>query len=251
MCANNVFYSTSLGVFSYNIDGTNPISITGQNPLSTPEDTSLTLTITDFTFSETPSQITVLPGTNYTVTGNTITPNAHFNGALNVSMTATVNDVSSAIFNASVNVVSVNDTPIANDDSATVEQDSNTNNIDVISNDTDIDINDVIFVTTATTNGSGTVTLVNDIVIYSPAAGFSGIETITYTISDGTDTATGTLTITVTATEVTTPIPPDNSGGGSGGSISWLALLTLILMATHRRRIWTSLFNYSLRNSSL
>lgn len=251
MCANNVFYSTSLGVFSSSIDGTNPISITGQNPLSTPEDTSLTLTITDFTFSETPSQITVLPGTNYTVTGNTITPNAHFNGTLNVSMTATVNDVSSAIFNASVNVVSVNDTPIANDDSATVEQDSNTNNIDVISNDTDIDINDVIFVTTATTNGSGTVTLVNDIVIYSPAAGFSGIETITYTISDGTDTATGTLTITVTATEVTTPIPPANSGGGSGGSISWLALLTLILMATHRRRIWTSLFNYSQRNSSL
>jgi len=39
-------------------------------------------------------------------------------------------------------------------------------------------------------NPDGTVT-------YTPAPGFAGIDSFTYTVSDGTDTATGTVSVTV------------------------------------------------------
>ena len=227
MCANNVFYSTSLGVFSSDIDGPAPISITGQNSLSTAEDTSLTLTIADFTFSQTPSTLSVLPGTNYTVEDNTVTPSANFNGTLSVNVSATANNTNSATFNANVSVLAVNDAPIANDDSSTVEQDSNTNNIDVISNDTDVDINDVISVVSATANGTGTVTLASNTIVYTPAAGFNSTETITYSITDGTETATGTLTVTVVAPVPNIPPVPENDTATTitGNSIT-IAVLT-------------------------
>lgn len=337
-CTNNVFYSTSLGVFSSDIDELVLISITGQNSLSTEEDTSLTLTIADFTFSQTPSMLTVLPGANYSVVGNTVTPNANFNGTLSVNVRATAN---SAVFSTNVTILAVNDAPIANDDSTTVEQDSNTNNIDVLSNDTDVDMNDVLSIASVTANGTGTVTLANDTIVYTPAVGFNGTETITYTITDGTDTATGTLTVTVnalpvnnapiaqpdtgsttsgntittavltndsdadndslsissvstsgsgsvsiqgnniryasasdftgtevityevsdgqattsgtltvsvTAPPVPTPTPPASSGGNSGGSVSWYALLALVLMATRRYPALTSLANSTIRH---
>jgi hypothetical protein len=43
-------------------------------------------------------------------------------------------------------------------------------------------------------NADGTVT-------YTPDPGFSGVDTFTYTVSDGTTTATGTVTVTVTAAQ--------------------------------------------------
>ena len=227
MCSDNVFFSTSEGVFSSDIDGPAPIIITGQNSLSTAEDTSLTLTTADFTFSLTPSTLTVLPGTNYTVEDNTVTPSANFNGTLNVNVSATANSTNSETFSADVTVLAVNDAPIANDDSATVEQDSNTNNIDVISNDTDADTNDVISVVSATANGIGSVVLASDTIVYTPAAGFNGTETISYSITDGTETATGTLTVTVLATPVNNaPVAQPDTGSTTSGNTITIAVLT-------------------------
>ena len=37
---------------------------------------------------------------------------------------------------------------------------------------------------------------------YTPAANFNGTETITYTVSDGTDTSEGTFTVTVTSNDL-------------------------------------------------
>jgi SHS2 domain-containing protein len=73
-----------------------PPVITGQVILSMPEDTSLTVVITDlFVFD--PDNVfpddfvlVLLDGLNYTLAGNTITPDANFNGQLNVL--ATVDD---------------------------------------------------------------------------------------------------------------------------------------------------------------
>ena len=95
-----------------------------------------------------------------------------------------------------------NSAPVAISDTATVLEDSALTNIDVISNDTDVDIIDTLTLTSATTVGSGTVSVNADglSVDYTPAADFNGTEVITYTVSDGvlSDT-TGTLTITVSA----------------------------------------------------
>ena len=63
--------------------------ITGQNPLSTAEETDLTITLNDLTVDDpdntypTGFSLTVQDGNDYTHTGNTITPAADFNGTRN------------------------------------------------------------------------------------------------------------------------------------------------------------------------
>ncbi len=93
--------------------------ITGQSPLTTAEDTALTITLADLSATDSDNSfpadftLTVQEGTNYTRTGNTITPVADFNGALVVPATVTDNsgeaNATSAVFNLTVSVSAVND----------------------------------------------------------------------------------------------------------------------------------------------
>ncbi|HRJ83524.1 MAG TPA: tandem-95 repeat protein, partial [Cyclobacteriaceae bacterium] len=93
-------------------------TITGQNPLSTNEDTPLTLKVTDFTIDDPDNaypddfSLTVLAGTNYTFAGTTITPALNFNGVLTVPVRVNDGSLNSPIFNAQVTVVPVNDPPV-------------------------------------------------------------------------------------------------------------------------------------------
>jgi len=80
------------------------------------------------------------------------------------------------------------------------------------------------------------------------ASDFTGNEVITYEVSDGEATTSGTLTVTVTAPPATTPTPPANSSGSSGGSMSWFALLALVLIATRRYPAFTFLAHSTTRN---
>ncbi|HMN61520.1 MAG TPA: hypothetical protein PJ988_14200, partial [Anaerolinea sp.] len=67
-----------------------PPVITGQAALSTPEDAALTILLSNLTVTDvnntypTGFTLTVLDGTNYTHTGNTITPALNYNGSLTV-----------------------------------------------------------------------------------------------------------------------------------------------------------------------
>ena len=65
--------------------------ITGQNPVSMDEDASRAITLADLIVDDpdTPLDqiiVSVLPGTNYNITGNTITPIANFFGTLSVNV---------------------------------------------------------------------------------------------------------------------------------------------------------------------
>ena len=73
-------------------------------------------------------------------------------------------------------------------DTLTVNEDAAITNTDVIANDTDVEA-DTLSLTAAHTDGTGTVAVNADglSVDYTPAADFNGTETITYTVSDGTD----------------------------------------------------------------
>ena len=102
----------------------------------------------------------------------------------------------------------------------------------VLANDTDTE-GDTLTLSSAVTNGSGAVSVVGNNVRYVSAANFTGNEVITYTISDGSNTATGTLTVTVNAAPTPAPTPP-STGGSSGGSMSFFALLSLLIIATRR-----------------
>ena len=100
----------------------NPVNdkptITEQTTLNTNEDTPLTLVVGNFTvFDPEPTAytLTVSPpvtGADYTVAGNTITPNANFSGTLSVPVTVSDGALSSDEFTATVTVLPVNDAPV-------------------------------------------------------------------------------------------------------------------------------------------
>jgi len=205
LCSDNIFYSPSEGVFSSNITAPPAIIITAQNTLSLVEDTSLTLLIDNFTFSEAPETITVQSGQNYAIANNTITPATNFTGTLSVNVVATLNGQSSNVFVASVTVTPINDTPVAVADVAIVTQNSSNNVLDVLANDTDVDSSDTLSIISAQPSAGGTATIIPTGINYTPAAQFVGIETISYTISDGTTQASATLTVTVEEPVPNTP----------------------------------------------
>lgn len=138
--------------------------------------------------------------------GNQVTfvPDANYHGAAAFDYTVT-DGYMTAIATVVIAVASVNDPPVAGDDTATTLEDSAATILasDLLLNDTDID-GDTLVVTavTPTANTHGTVALASGVVTYTPAANFNGTADFTYTVSDGQGgTATGTVTVTVTAVD--------------------------------------------------
>jgi len=127
----------------------------------------------------------------------TYTPDADYHGSDH--FTYTVSDGAGGFDTARANLTvdSVNDAPVAVDDTAVIDEDSSVN-LNVMANDSDVDGGEMIMdsVTqpehgTVTINGNGTVT-------YTPDANFNGTDSFTYTIIDAdgaTDTATVNLTV--------------------------------------------------------
>jgi hypothetical protein len=107
----------------------------------------------------------------------------------------------------SIVVTPVGDAPVANPDAATAHAAWPPVVIPVLANDTDAD-GDALSVTSATQGGQGTVTVLPDGTIqYLAAAGFVGVDTFTYLVSDGTAADSTTVTVTVTP-------PLDSDGDG-------------------------------------
>lgn len=130
------------------------------------------------------------------------------------SFTYTVEDGFGGLATATVTINvegSTNQIPGAVNDSVTVQQDSSGTVIDVMSNDTDLD-SDTLTITSVTQPSNGTVVNNNGNVTYTPAPGFSGMDSFTYTVSDGNGgTSTAVVTVNVTAIEgPTEPEPPVN-----------------------------------------
>ncbi|MEZ4709298.1 MAG: tandem-95 repeat protein [Caldilineaceae bacterium] len=129
------------------------------------------------------------------------TPNTNFNGV--DSFTYTANDGNGGTDTATVDITitSVNDAPVAVDDSATTDQETAVT-IDVLANDSDVD-GDILTVASVTQPANGAVVSNGSDVTYTPDASFSGSDSFTYTVSDG-NGGTATATVTVTVNAVTT-----------------------------------------------
>jgi len=148
-----------------------------------------TLTLTEFT-----------QGTNGSVTQveNQLryTPNLNFNGS--DQFTYTISDGQGGFSTATVTigVNLVNDHPIANNDSVTINEDEMIL-IDVLLNDSDIDENPLTIID-FTEGANGSVILEGNQLRYTPNVNFNGSDSFTYTISDGFGgSSTATVTITV------------------------------------------------------
>jgi hypothetical protein len=128
------------------------------------------------------------------------TPNENFHGV--DTFQYTISDSHSGAFTANVHVdvLPVNDAPVANPDDAATPAGAPIV-INVLANDTDAD-GDVLAVSAVSTPAHGTaVVLLDGTVRYTPAAGFVGSDTFTYTARDPAG-ATSTATVRVSVTSL-------------------------------------------------
>ncbi len=185
-------------------------------------DNVIDVTANDFDLDGDTLTVTSAIAQNGTATpsGGTVvyTPNADFNGQDTITYTIADGNGGSDTAFVTVTVNSVNDPPVANDDTANVEEDSTNNSINVTANDTDVD-GDTLTVTSATA-GNGTVTPSGGNVLYTPDENYFGQDTIDYTISDG-NGGTDSATVSVTVASVEDPpqavndAPPAIDEGGT------------------------------------
>lgn len=209
---NNMIDFGSAFNFTIVSDPTAPSAV--NDTLSTPEDTALTLTQanivdTNDTSPATPPRaltlvsVSTIPGTTQgTVNGFTYTPPANFFGQDRVTYTIQDSTGLQASATVTINVTAVNDAPVAVNDARTADEDSTDNLLTgLLANDNSgPGENDTLTITAlGTPSNGGTVSIAagGQSVNYTPATGFIGTETFTYTISDGGLTATATVTVEV------------------------------------------------------
>jgi gliding motility-associated-like protein len=95
-----------------------PPVITGQTPLSTQEDTPVVIQLSNLTVIDPDNSypagfsLQLSAGTNYTVSGNTITPAQDYNGTLNVNVTVSDGTSNSEPFVFQIQVGDSNDPPV-------------------------------------------------------------------------------------------------------------------------------------------
>ncbi len=165
-------------------------SLISDNDLATDPGETLTVTVAD---EDKPSAGTV------SVSGNeiTYTPAANWNGVVNFEYTVT--DASGAWDKGEIDVTvtQVNDAPVAVDDTDIDVTEDTPATIDVLANDSDVDRDGALNATPAgalnvTLSGGGltapehgTVSVVDNKIVYTPAANFNGPDDFEYYVSDG------------------------------------------------------------------
>ena len=203
---------TDIGTLTINVSAsgdTAPVAV--DDAIAVTQDTTFTSNV-DLDSNDTDvdgDTLSVVTGTFTTTGGGTLvlasdgsytyTPASGFTGTDTVDYTLTDGNLTD-IGTVTVTVTNINDAPVANDDAIAVTQDTTfTSNVDLDSNDTDVDGDTLSVVAgTFTTTGGGTLVLASDgSYTYTPASGFTGTDTVDYTLTDGNLTDTGTLSIEV------------------------------------------------------
>jgi gliding motility-associated-like protein len=157
----------------------------------------------------------------------TFTPVVTFNG--DALLSYTVDDTGGATSNAAVITITVNainDPPVAADDGVATGEEL-TVMVNVVANDTDedgtvnpatVDLNTAVIGiqnTNSTDDGAYSVNS-SGVVTFSPAANFSGVTTLPYTVNDNSGATSNEATITITVNAVNDP--PEAHADGVGTS---------------------------------
>ena len=133
------------------------------------------------------------------------TPVANYNGPDSFTFKANDGSLDSNVGTASLTILPVNDPPVANPD-LVVTPTGVALSIPVatlLANDTDVDGDALSVVSVALgPNPHGTVQLSNGVITYTPTAGYAGMDSFTYFVSDGhvATPVAGTVSVAVTTT---------------------------------------------------
>lgn len=176
--------------------------IRDQHPVSTEEDTPVTIELTDLIVRDRDDwfypfgfTLKVHPGDNYTVNTHTVTPTQNFNGKLKVKVTVNDGEHESDPYDMEVTVKAVNDPPVITAQASLTTDQNQALTIKI--NDltiTDPDDKQFTLSISAGTNYSVSGTTI------TPSANFSGSLTVPVTVSDGkVNSAPFNLTIEVRA----------------------------------------------------
>ncbi len=221
--ASDGFADSNTATVNITVNPVNDVPVANADSFSGNEDTTITGNLlandTDVEGDAlTAAAVGTLP-TGVSLASNGIvsyTPAANFHGQVTFSYKANDGSADSNQATVTLTVTAVNDSPVAVDDSAQVERDSFVV-VNVLGNDTDVD-GDVLTVagTTPGTNGTTSVNL-DGTVRYTPNAGFVGLDSFDYTVSDGNGgTDVGTVSVTVIQVICANETVTDQDGAVSG-----------------------------------
>jgi Ca2+-binding RTX toxin-like protein len=185
----------------------------------TPEDTAITVDLlandTDVDGDELTVTDVTVPAEQGTVVNNgdgtaTFTPVADFTGEVTLSYTIEDEEGLTDSAEHTVYVNEVSDAPVSEDDTAETPEDTAVT-IDVLDNDSDPDGDPLVISDASVPEEQGTVEIVDNELLFTPAENFNGPATITYVAEDP-DGNTSTAEVSVTVTPVNdAPVAEDDS----------------------------------------
>jgi Bacterial Ig domain len=128
------------------------------------------------------------------------TPNPNYAGNDSFSFQVTDSMFVTPPIVANIIITPVNDTPIANTDTATGTEDTPFL-IPVLANDTDVDTGNVLSISSITTLPlHGTAVISGTGILYTPSSNYNGTDSLTYTVTDGITTSSGaSVALTITS----------------------------------------------------
>ena len=147
-------------------------------------------------------------------------PNAGFVGSDTFQYTIVDSGGLTATANVVVNILNVNDPPLAQNDTATTNENSSVV-VQVLGNDSDLE-NNSLTVVSVTPPRNGTASVASESSVnYTPDANFFGTDSFEYTVSDGTDTATATVVVNVIFVNVGPVATTDEITVAEGNSVEF------------------------------
>lgn len=208
-----------------NIAAVNDAPVASDAAVTTAEDTAVAIQLqgsdvdsTTLTYSMSVSaQDGTLTGSGAT---RTFTPAANLNGTRTLSFSVS-DGARSSSGTVTVTVTPVNDAPVAAADYVATDA-GETLEIAVLSNDADLD-GDALSIEDVSDPAHGSVAIEGGKVIYTPQDGFTGIDSLTYTVADGAG-ATSTAAIQVGVDDFPTGAPrqilvPQTTAGSGNDSL--------------------------------
>ncbi|WP_438987830.1 Ig-like domain-containing protein, partial [Marivivens donghaensis] len=196
---------TTTATVTYNVAPVGDAPVVVDDVATTDEDTPVTIDVLDNDSDPDGQPLTIgeatVPaeqGTVEIVNGELVfTPAPDFNGDATISYTAVDPDGNETPGEITVNVAPINDAPDAINDAITTDEDTPVT-IDALDNDVDVDGDDLTITAASVPADQGTVEIIDNELVFTPAEDFNGEATISYSIEDGnggTDTAEVAVTV--------------------------------------------------------